>query len=399
MGVWLVHGRVGRGRSIAVVAGVVMVVAGCNLGTPPVKYPGFGGDLDVADVNGDGHVDVVTCAGVMLGDGTGAFPTSDPDVPLGCGLDVIDATTGDVDGDGHVDRVVVSNLGGDTRISLFPGDGTGGFGAEVWALSDIFMLPSAVGVGDVNGDDRTDIVFETFQDAEVPQGIHVLFGVDGPERFAAPVSYDDDFAPGPFEPQSLVVRDVDGDSDLDVVTVGYTIPARHEAGWVVVSLNDGTGAFPTPTRYPVTLGGGRFSSADVGGPAIVDVDDDGALDVVATAVYSGDTGAGICLAVLRGDGSGGFGPRECLLAPDKAYGQLGEDHNTGDFDHDGDTDLLTTSGVLESDGNGGFPTIRGLGGGDDAVTGDFDRDGRPDVAQSANSEGTQAAVNIFLNRL
>jgi hypothetical protein len=104
----------------------VTLVAGCFLGANPVEYPGFGGQLDIADLNEDGHPDVGTCTGVLLGDGTGAFPTSKPGVPLGCG---IDAATGDVD----IDRIVLSSeASGHQRISLFPGDGAGGFGAEAW---------------------------------------------------------------------------------------------------------------------------------------------------------------------------------------------------------------------------------------------------------------------------
>ena len=390
--------RAVRGRGIVAVAGVVTLVAGCFLGASPVKYPGFGGQLDVADLNEDGHPDVVSCSGVLLGDGTGAFPTSKPSVPPGCG---IDAATGEVDGDGHVDRVVLATEGGGRqRISLFPGDGTGGFGAETWALGDIFPLADAVAVGDLNGDDRTDIVFETYQEGELPQGVQVLLAVDGPERFAAPVSYPDAMAPVPFSPRSLVLRDVDGDGDLDLVTVGYTIPGRPEAGWVVVSLNDGTGAFPAPTSYPVTPPGGRFTSAAVGGPAILDVDGNGTLDVVATTTHVDMAGVvTTCLAVLWGDGNGGFPPYQCLPAPSRPYGHLGEGQNTGDFDDDGHIDLLTTYGVLESDGSGGFPTLNEFGAGDDSVTADFDGDGPPDVAQSTNSGASQQAVNIFLNRM
>jgi hypothetical protein len=390
--------RVGGGRSIVAVAAVVAVVSGCFLGAGPVKYPGFGGQLDVADLNEDGHPDIVSCSGTLLNDGAGAFPTSSP----GCGVDAIDATTGDVDGDGHVDRVVLSTEpSAHQRISLFPGDGTGGFGAEAWALGDIFPTARAVAVGDLDGDDRTDVVFETSQDGELlPQGYQVLLAVAGPERFAAPVSYPDDIGPQPFSPQSLVLRDIDGDGDLDLVTVGSTVLGHPEAGVVVVALNDGTGAFPAPTSYPVTPPGGRFTSATVGGPAILDVDRNGTLDVVATTDHVDMEGVRTtCLAVLRGDVSGGLQQPECLPAPSRPYGLLGEGENTGDFDHDGDTDLLTTRGVLEGDGSGGFPTFNDFGRGDDAVAADFDGDGRPDVARSTDSGISQQAVSVYMNRL
>lgn len=394
--------RARRGRPIVpllAVAGAMVLAGGCFLGTDPVRYPGIGVPLDVADLNGDGHLDIVSCSGALLNDGTGAFPTAVPGVAPACGTD---AATGDVDGDGHVDRVVLwdDHVAGQ-RISLYPGDGTGRFGAEAWALGDIFSVASAVAVGDLNGDGRTDIVFETFQPGDVyPQGYQVLLAVDGPERFAAPVSYSDGMAGAAFSAQSLVLRDIDGDGDLDLVTVGFSEPGKPEAGFVVVALNDGTGSFPGATSHPVTPPGGRFTAAGVGGPAILDVDGNGTLDIVATTTFVDEAGVGTtCLAVLRGDGTGAFQPYDCLPAPAGNYGSLGEGPNVADFDHDGHQDLLTTNGVLQGDGNGGFPVFTAFGLGDDALTADVDGDGRPDAVQSTLFETGATAVHVYLNRL
>src|SRR5262249_27433502 len=116
--------RARRGRGIVplvAVAGALVLAGGCFLGTDPVTYPRIGVPLDVADLNGDGHLDIVSCSGALLNDGTGAYPTSVPGVDPACGTD---AATGDVDGDGHVDRVVLHNepFTGRQRISLYPGD-------------------------------------------------------------------------------------------------------------------------------------------------------------------------------------------------------------------------------------------------------------------------------------
>src|SRR5215471_6495077 len=321
--------RATRGRGIVAVAAVVVMAGGCFLGADPVQYAGFGGPLDLADLNGDGHPDIVSCSGQLLNDGTGAFPTSSPGVAPACG---IDAATGDVDGDGHVDRVVLHENPAPTGhylISLFPGDGTGGFGPEAWVSGDI-PSAAAIALGDVNGDHRTDIVIAAPGEGDSvhpTERYQVMLAVDGPERFAAPVSYPDGIGDQPFFPLSLVLRDLDGDGDLDLVTVSYSANTP-ESGWLGISLNDGTGAFPAGTGYLVTPPGGRFTSAAVGGPAILDVDGNGTLDVVVTTQHVDPNGVQtICLAALLGDGNGGFQPPECLPAPSGSYGLLGEDQN------------------------------------------------------------------------
>jgi hypothetical protein len=73
--------RARRGRGLvplAAVAGAMVLAGGCLLGADPVRYPDLGRPLDVADLNGNGHLDIVSCSGALLNDGTGAFPTSAP---------------------------------------------------------------------------------------------------------------------------------------------------------------------------------------------------------------------------------------------------------------------------------------------------------------------------------
>src|SRR5262249_58978747 len=74
LGRWSVYGGLGAASAGA------LLLAGCNLGVDPAVYDAPGGHVRSADVNGDGHVDLVTTGGtgdtrsaVLLGDGTGQF--------------------------------------------------------------------------------------------------------------------------------------------------------------------------------------------------------------------------------------------------------------------------------------------------------------------------------------
>lgn len=116
----------------------------------------------VADVNGDGKLDVVTSdaagqACIALGDGAGGALkppacTTVPDNPRG--VDV-----GDVNADGKLDLVVADGaaaMGGPGNVSVLLGDGKGGLATPVQLTGD--GAPWAVRLADVNRDGAPDIV-------------------------------------------------------------------------------------------------------------------------------------------------------------------------------------------------------------------------------------------------
>lgn len=150
-------------------------------------------------------------------------------------------------------------------------------------------------------------------------------------------------------------------------------------GGLAVLPGDGRGGFGEPRRVAVA------------GPsphlvALGDADRDGRLDAAVTAHDS------TVVTVLRGDGEGGLAP-----LPDSPFdtGVPGPGHNHGlalaDLDGDGDPDLVTadqdhgTVSVLLGDGRGGFAPPPGspFPAGDGPypfAVGDLDGDGRPDLA-------------------
>jgi hypothetical protein len=99
--------------------------------------------LSVADVNGDGPLDIVTNGGVLLGNGDGTFTE-------GTGFN-ISATSnpliGDFNGDGELDAVI------GTYLVLGNGDGT--FQTPIQVFND---SASTIVAGDFNGDGKMDLV-------------------------------------------------------------------------------------------------------------------------------------------------------------------------------------------------------------------------------------------------
>ena len=177
---------------------------------PVASFPVFcfPGDFDVADVNGDGHLDVVTAenfaTSVLLGDGTGAFgpaiTVSVAEQPVACGL-------GDFDKDGDPDLALgweISNIAG---VDVLWNDGDGNFsvGPRLFTGHEIRELDSQ----DYNGDGHVDLA------VAMDLGIVLLLGL-GDGTFAAPKEY---FA---GSPTSIATGDLDGDGAFDFVATSET---------------------------------------------------------------------------------------------------------------------------------------------------------------------------------
>lgn len=120
------------------------------------------GDLEVADMNGDMHPDLIVSDGlggavaVVLGKGDGAFF---PPREFPAGKDIMGLAVADLNGDGHVDVVTTADdivHQGPYSVAILHGDGQGNLGPPTPCAVDEY--PEGVRAVDLNHDGKLDLV-------------------------------------------------------------------------------------------------------------------------------------------------------------------------------------------------------------------------------------------------
>src|ERR1700683_3354302 len=233
------------------------------------------------------------------------------------------------------------------------------------------------------------------------------FATSGPSlSFLPPLSFD----VGGNDGNSVVVADVnkDGKADL-IVTSDYCGSIECPFALVSVLLGNGDGTFQPAVSYDL---GGLF--AEVG---IADVNEDGKLDIVASAEFCLET-QGSCVNVLLGNADGPFQPAVTY----NSGGFLAASVAAADVNGDGKPDIVVANncssytfpnydcntgaqgiiGVLLGNGDGTFQPVvtyspGGYGTSSIAIA-DVNGDGKPDLIitnQSGPSDG-DGSVGVLL---
>ena len=187
---------------------------------------------------------------------------------------------------------------------------------------------SSLAVGDVNKDQRCDVVAGGLEGVNTPDGIvSVLLGT-GTGSFRPPATSHR----GEFQPTGVSLSDLNHDGRLDLVTADYVdaqdygqgAPSNYAA--VVVSLGKGNGGFAKRAEYEFA------TQQSLGGPRVADFNGDGEHDVAVA------DGGGIDVMLGTGDGS---------LQAGRQFGQQqwgsAELLAKGDVNHDGLPDLAAGS--------------------------------------------------------
>jgi hypothetical protein len=137
----------------------------------------------------------------------------------------------------------------------------------------------------------------------------------------------------------IVVRDMDGDGKVDLLTGGREGPG---AG-VVLRRGEGQGKFGERTYFPTDCIDSDAYTMKADGLLPADFDGDGVMDLAVG--HSGPH-----LTTLRGLGGGWFSPPQCYADESGAVA-------TVDLDEDGDLDVIGRSGFVRNDGRGGFESF------------------------------------------
>jgi hypothetical protein len=334
------------------------------------------GEIQAADLEPDGDMDIVTVSGFLLrNDGDDTFTREDVIAETWRSIAMTD-----LDSNGTPDLVAGTRT---NHIAVYFNT-AGSFGTPT-----LYRVPTGgtnpvtvLALGDVDADGDPDIAAGG---QDFMNDVVFLLRNDGSGNFAPASEHRID-----NRPMGMRWGHYDGDGQLDLaVARGYL----GGGGGLIVLLGDGVGDLSDPRTEPL---GGLAYGLDVG-----DVDGDGDPDVVAAMRdVSG-------VSVLLNDGAGGL-PVAGFFDVTRAFvAGLTDELELVDFDGDDDLDLAISAsrgyGVVVADNNGGgsFTPTQELGGVfiklSNVEPRDIDGDDDPDfVAASQNLVG-ESEIAIFAN--
>ena len=260
--------------------------------------------------------------------------------------------SGDFNMDGHNDIATVSSSGAKLNVFINKGDGT--FFNKVEYTTE--ATPQALTVGDFNNDGKLDILVTGYNGKLVSRFLGVGDGTFGAKA---------DIITPSTRPTGIASGFLNADSNLDFVTT-------QDSSRLGVYLGAGNGTFASEVYYATNAGSS--------GPRIVDINNDGKMDVVVNN--------GTYISVFTGVGDG-------TLNAKVDYTHAGANFTMArafDTNNDGWIDLIGCDyngyiWVFLNNGDGTFAAATGYSNGNavSAAFGDFNYDGRMDIAVGDNT--------------
>lgn len=356
------------------------------LEAPTTVYSGtYAGALFAYDHDTDGDVDLAygwTIVKRMSNDGSGLFTSASPDIVTVASSNGLAHTFVDVDGDALPDYLFVDPTGQKLVVVLHTAFTTSPAGTSYPTQAG----PSGLVVGDLDGDGDQDVIVTN----QVANSFTPFFN-DGSGSFTPTgpqIHYTT--SAGPIEPV-LADFDADGKLDLAHLSVG--------AGVVTIQHGNGAGGFTSTLTLPTGPDVTALTAADLNGDARPD------LVISYGNLYDNNFNSIPEFRVRLQQAGGAFGAPTAF-----PIGCQGLDVVLADVDGDGDLDALAAGHctsvfyVALGNGNGTFgaPTVlvSTLLPAADVKIADVDRDGDPDVIVSSGqivSSLNQGRIEVFRN--
>jgi hypothetical protein len=239
----------------------------------------YSGDLQFADINGDGHLDIgitgvdlangVDLAKLYLGDGNGNFTelTAANLPPINYGH----IKFADYDNDGDVD-FVLSGWNDSTNLAytkIWANDGNANFTEQSLNLPQLWLGDDEW--GDVDNDGDLDLVLTGT--SNVDSEAHLMLNNNG--IFTDDPHFNID---GAHRVANIELADFDNDGSLDIFITGANVVGSSETLIAKIYNNNGSGVFSENTNIS-NLAAVQYGDADAG-----DYDNDGKVDLFVTGV-------------------------------------------------------------------------------------------------------------------
>ncbi len=267
------------------------------------------------------------------------------------GVSSSSAAWGDYDNDGDLDILLTGNTENESVSKIYRNEGNNSF-AEQTSITLVGVSSSSAAWGDYDNDGDLDIHLGTR-----------IYRNNGGNTFTDQISLIG------VSTGSAAWGDYDNDGDLDIVLTGGTV----DAPFTKIYSNEGNNTFTEQTSIHIL---GVTSSSVAWG----DYDNDGNLDILLTGHYRQSFYLVDIAKVYRNNGNNTFSGQNLNL-----IGVYGGSGDWGDYDNDGDLDILLTGAgnfkIYRNDGNNQFTliSIPLFFGESSAAWGDYDNDGDLDI--------------------
>ena len=350
--------------------------------------------IALADFDGDGNADVVAAhqnasssVTIFKGVADGTFLVRSNYDTGGSWPSAV--AVGDLNGDGKPDVIVVNQFSNDVSVLL--GNGDDSLQPAV-IYGTLGLSPVAIEVSDLNGDGKLDVIVVNQGSAD----ISVLLG-NGNGTLQTATTYG-----AGTSPSAVAVGELNGDGKIDLVVADAGNSFGGVPSGFVMLLGKGDGSFQYPSNF--------LAGVTPNGVKIYDFNHDGKADIALANIGGGFGGAPSGLSIVLGNGNGTFGPETMFPAGLSTWSLA-----VADLNGDGEADVVLGNASLDK-----ISVLTGLGGGNFLVApkvsttsfsravalADFNEDGRADLASSetwdmiairlGNGDGSFQSVSNYL---